>query len=386
MSIVGKKAFAFDIAVNNSDGVTIFYNYINDGKELEVTNGSTYYHDGPYSGIVAIPEEVTYMDRTRKVTRIGNETFWACRYLTSVTIPNSVTSIGKNAFGYCDNLTSITIPSSLKSIEYQAFYGCTKLEIVIVKDIASWCNIDLDIDALNYNAKHLYSDESTEITNLEIPQGVTMISDYAFQYFKYLTSITIPNSVTSIGSCTFRKCGFTSVDIPESVTKIGDFAFDGCSNLKSIEIPNSVIEIGEGTFSYCNNLTSVTISKNVKSIGRRAFFGPSVAVKTVISMIEQPFPIIGKNSESGRTFSLDTYNNATLYVPLGTISAYKTTEGWKDFLFIEEGLPTGINNVGDKTIKENKRYTIDGKIINSPQKGINIIQMENGTIQKRVIK
>ena len=67
--LVSVSAFSQNIAVQNADGVTIYYNYINDGTELEVTIGS-------YSGNVVIPEEVTYMNRTRKVTSIGYYAFW----------------------------------------------------------------------------------------------------------------------------------------------------------------------------------------------------------------------------------------------------------------------------------------------------------------------
>ena len=89
-------ASAYDIKVENADGVTIYYNYYNNGTELEVTSGSP-----RYSGVVNIPEEVTYMGRTRKVTSIGGSAFEYCTGLTSVTIPNSVTSIGAVAFQYC---------------------------------------------------------------------------------------------------------------------------------------------------------------------------------------------------------------------------------------------------------------------------------------------
>ena len=90
-------ASAYDIEVKNADGVTIYYNYINDGTELEVTFLNSYY----YQGNVAIPEEVTYMNRTRKVTSIGYKAFYRCEGLTSITIPKSVTSIGEYAFFDC---------------------------------------------------------------------------------------------------------------------------------------------------------------------------------------------------------------------------------------------------------------------------------------------
>ena len=131
MCFVCNEAYAYDFAVENADGVTIYYNYINGGRELEVTYKERYEED--YSGSVVIPEEVTFMNRTRKVTSIGESAFHDCSGLTSVTIPNSVTSIGGGAFAGCSGLTSVTIHSSVTSIGGGAFSGCTGLTSIFVE-------------------------------------------------------------------------------------------------------------------------------------------------------------------------------------------------------------------------------------------------------------
>ena len=96
MMLLPTLAMAYDIEVQNGDGVTFYYNYTNDGTELEVARGTK-----PYTGNIVIPNEVTYMNRIRKVTGIGSNAFSHFNDLTSITIPNSVTSIGLNAFYDC---------------------------------------------------------------------------------------------------------------------------------------------------------------------------------------------------------------------------------------------------------------------------------------------
>ena len=262
MSMVGLNAYAHNIKVQNADGKTIYYNFINNNTELAVTYlGTDYsYYSNEYTGNVVIPESVTYNEKTYSVTSIGSYAFYRCSGLTSVTIPNSVTSIGYQAFMYCSGLTSVTIPNSVTSIGQDAFSGCSKLKKVIAPDIAAWCGIKFGGSAanpLNY-AHHLYSDDNTEITELVIPDGVKSIGSYAFYRCSDLTSVTIPNSVTSIGNWAFYGCsGLTSITIPNSVTSIGNYAFSDCSSLYSVTIPNSVTSIGESAFVFCSVLKKV---------------------------------------------------------------------------------------------------------------------------------
>ena len=358
MMLLPMVASANDIEVKNADGVTIYYNYINDGNELEVTFCGLFYtsHSCEYKANVVIPEEVTYMNRTRKVTSIGKRAFFECSGLTSVTIPNSVTSIGNGAFRKCSGLTSVTIPNSVTSIGNHAFSGCSGLTSVTIPNsvmsIGNYafygCSGLTSINVESGNTKYDSRDNCNAIIETEsntlisgckntiIPNSVRRIDDYAFYGCSGLTFIAIPNSVTSIGLYAFQDCsGLTSVTIPNSVTSIGNYAFSGCSGLTSVTIPNSVASIGNHAFDGCDN------------------------IHTVYSLIENPFLIGGKTWDD-QAFSLNTFNNATLYVPKGTIEKYKETEGWKDFVHIVEGVPDGINVVRNTKNNKTAIYDLNG--------------------------
>lgn len=155
MSIASTKALAQDIQVENADGKTIFYRYYNNGTELEVAKNRQ------YSGDLVIPEEVTYMNRTRKVTSIGFNAFAGCVNLTSITIPNSVTNLDKNAFSGCRGLKSITIPGSVKFIGGGVFFGWDMTEVISNMMYPSKLYTDSFSDNTFYN------------TTLRVPKGTT---------------------------------------------------------------------------------------------------------------------------------------------------------------------------------------------------------------------
>ncbi len=194
--------------------------------------------------------------------------------ITDLIIPKDVDSISDYAFYNCRSLSSVKIPSSVKNIGAGAFNGCFGLIKIIVSDIAAWCRIlfnDLSANPLYY-AKHLYSNEETEITDLIIPKDVASISKYAFSNCCGLSSVDIPNSVTSIGDASFCGCsGLSSINIPNSVTCIGPGAFADCSGLSFVDIPNSVTSIGSGAFSNCLSLSSINIPNSVTTIDDEAF-------------------------------------------------------------------------------------------------------------------
>ncbi len=193
---------AYDFAVANSDGITIYYNYINNGTEVEVTyegyykswNSNTLKYDYYYRGCstlygnrVVIPETVTYNDRTFPVTKIGSNAFHD-NYMQYVILPASIKSLGSSSF-QDSSIREITIPDGITELKNSIFKGCKYLN------------------------------------NVTFPEGIKVIGNYVFDGCTSLSSITIPESVTVL--CGFTNCtGLKSVSIPKNVTEV---YFSGCT-------------------------------------------------------------------------------------------------------------------------------------------------------------
>ncbi len=279
-------------------------------------DGNLYNKDGKTLIQYAIGKKDTSFSVPNCVTSIGSGAFNGCTSLTSITIPSSVTSISSFAFSNCTSLTSVTIPNSVTSIGSGAFNGCTSLESITLPFVGASKSATSASDSTLFGYIFGTSSYTGGVATEQYYKSVSYATYYipsslktvtvtegnilygAFYNCSGLTSITIPNSVTSIGEDAFRDCTsltavyitdiaawcniefasstanplyyannlylngelVTNLVIPDGVTEIKGMAFYDCSSLTSVTIPNSVTSIGEDAFYRCTSLTSVYIT------------------------------------------------------------------------------------------------------------------------------
>jgi len=314
------------------------FQYCNNLTTLTIPNGVTSISYGSFSNCSGL----TSVTIPNSVTSIEYHAFEYCSSLSSITIPNSVTTIGDGAFYYCSGLTAINIPNSTSSIGEDAFGRCNNLTSIFVDNGNTTYDSRQNCNAIIETATNTLI---TGCMNTIIPNTVTSIGQFAFNYCSGLTSITIPNSVTAIGYLAFNSCsGLTSVTIPQSVTSIGDNAFQSCIGLTSVNIQNGVSSIGSSAFYNCNSLSSITIPNSITSIGSSAFYHcnslTSITIPYRVTMINDntfrdcsnldtvfmmptDAPLLGSNAfynnASGRVFilhgcSYDNYYNNSFWI------------------------------------------------------------------------
>ena len=218
------------------------------------------------------------------------------------------------------------------------------------------------------------------LTSLTLPSSVTSIGGGAFEGCSGLTSLTIPSSVTSIGSGAFIGCsGLTSLTIPSGVTSIGEDTFAGCSGLTSLTIPSGVTWIGWYAFRGCSGLTSLTLPSSVTEIGKSAFQDCS-GLTSIYAYLEK-IPKLGSY-----VFTGCDAKNCTVYVPKGTYDDYFVSE-FGYFEKIVEFDATGIDKVATSAnAKEVSRYSVNGKRLSAPAKGLNIVKYSDGSVKKVVVQ
>lgn len=339
--------------------------------------------DGIFENCKAL-EQVTFGEQVRV---IPSNTFRLCSALKDIILPEGLEEIGGNAFGYCTSLTSVTIPRSVTTIGSGAFDNCNITSVTINSDaLVSKSYRDPDLSAGFVGLKMIFGKKVQEyilgqdvksigemafcycgdaltsvvipngvtsidhdafagcanLSYLTIPESVTTIGEGAFWNCKALTSITIPKDVESIGKAAFKECAsLGSVIIENGVTTIGDNAFEKCIGLPSVVIPNSVTSLGKGAFYGCSSLTSVTIGNNVGIIDESTFWDCSNLTSVTIG---NSVTAIDGNAFRGCNITSLTIPNSVTTI--------------KDYAFYSGGLKSviignGITYIGNRTFDNN---------------------------------
>jgi uncharacterized repeat protein (TIGR02543 family) len=320
-----------------------YYEYTVTGDKVTIINYIGYEKD------IAIPSTLGGY----KVTTIGDR---VCNFksLTSITIPHSVTKIGDTAFAY-NRLTSLTIPDSVTIIGYHAFdwSEIESLSLGVHSNFVYENNLLMTSDYKtvlggvgNLTSVTIpdsvttigdYAFKSNHLTSVTIPDSVTTIGNWAFSYNR-LTSVTIPDSVTIIGYHAFLYNRLTSVTIGNSVTTIGDYAFNK-NHLSSATIGNDVTTIGDFAFAG-NDLTSITIPDSVTKIGDYTFVGNQLTSLTIPDSVTT----IGRYAFNGNQLTSVTIGNSVTIIDAGAFEHNKLTS---------VTIPDSVTTIGDEAFSNN---------------------------------
>jgi hypothetical protein len=369
-----------------SIGSYAFYDCILTNVEIpsSVTSLST--------GLFELCHSLAHVSLPNTLTNIGMSAFSDCSSLNGVIIPAGVSTIGPYAFFTCDSLTSLTVPNNVTNIGPRAFASCVRLVEINVGSLnpyytsASGVLFDKTLTvllqcpggksggyAIPGSVKYVGDDAFTyciNLTGISIPTSVTNLGTYAFAN-SALRSVTVPGSITSWGNSTFQSCtSLTNAVILDGVTSIGNAAFYLCSSLTNVVIPNTVTNLGSSAFANCSRLARVILSDNLVSIGAAAFRNcvklTSVTIPdSVVLMAYEAFQnctalpgiYFKGNPPALGSFVFNGDNKATVYY-LPSTTGWGTTFGDLPAVLWNPQVQTTGNNFGVRTNKYG--FTIAG--------------------------
>lgn len=260
-----------------------------------------------------------------------------------------------------------------KVIAYNRSYSG---DIVIPTNV-TYENVTYKVNALGFGCFA----ECEGLTSVKLPSGITSLGGRCFEMCESLRSVSLRDGITSLGNHCFADCNsLTSVDLPSGITSLGEDCFSHCRSLKSINLPSGITSLGEKCFFNCSSLESIELPKGVTSLGGMCF-SYCTGLATIYMYAEQ-LPTMGSLF---LFYNCDDVN-CILYVPKGTIDMYRQSQ-FGYFKNILELDATGINNPMTSTnLKEVSRYTVNGKRLTTPTKGVNVVKYSNGMVKKELVK
>lgn len=236
-----------------------------------------------------------------------------------VQMPSKLSAIELSNYGV---ITSATIKSGETTIPSYAFENCASLTSVTIPDTVTSIGTSFN--------------NCTSLTNVTIGSGVTYIGDAAFQNCSSLPTINLPSGLTHIGNAAFSSCGFLgSITIPSGITEISEFLLNNCYSLTSVTIPDSVTSIGYSAFNNCGSLPSINLPSGVTYIGSWAF--AYCGSLTSITVLATTPPTLGEDSVFEET------NDAPIYVPSESVEVYKSASGWSTYADRIQAISSGQN-------------------------------------------
>ncbi len=233
---------------------------INNNTEIIMEDGVEYIPTGLFQGY----KFTSSIDIPQTVTHIFDDAFESTN-ITEIVLPRNLEHIGKSAFANCNGLETVVLPETVISIGADAFSRCAALEKVDF--LCNSCTVDIDDE----NNNGIF-DNCPNLREIVFGNEIKYIPDFLLKG-SGIEAITIPDSVTDIGSYTFANTNLKSVTIPENVESIGDGCFENCKELENIVINGNVFLIGDNAFSGCDKLREIYIADSVKDIGRTSFAG-----------------------------------------------------------------------------------------------------------------
>ena len=284
-------------------------------------------------------------------------------------IEDGITSISQYSFYDCENLTEVSIPSSVKAIGYEAFHWCPNVGKVMIDGLESWCDIDFDNENSNplqfgadlyingvketqikipegitvmkpYVFGRSWTNDETKsvLTSIQLPDTVTSIGENAFAY-NHLQNINIPNSVMTIGKEAFAGNDFSTIEVSENVNTINDGAFKDCKKLQKIKLPDATQNLGSILFGNCIKLTEAELPQGIENITEAMFAGCTSLTEFNVPKTVQ---VIGESAFS-RCSNLANIKLPDQIYTIGDYAFYQC----QSLKAIQ--LPTELGSVGDST-------------------------------------